>query len=99
MTPLFLGRIGLTELLVLLLIVVLCFGGKKIPELMRGVGRGMKAFREGLEGSPDEPKSSEEPKPADGTRSSDTPDASAAPKPAGSPDASARSDTKAGDRS
>lgn len=51
MIPLFLGRIGLTELLVVLLIVVLCFGGKKIPELMRGVGRGVKAFREGLEGT------------------------------------------------
>ena len=51
MIPLFLGRIGLTELLVVLLIVVLCFCGKKIPELMRGVGRGVKAFREGLEGT------------------------------------------------
>lgn len=62
MIPLFLGRIGLTELLVLLLIVVLCFGGKKIPELMRGVGRGVKAFREGLEGA-DEPteKATDEP--------------------------------------
>lgn len=48
MLPLFLGRIGLTELLVVLLIIVVCFGGKKIPELMRGMGRGVKAFREGL---------------------------------------------------
>ena len=37
--PLFLGKIGLTEILVILLIVVIFFGGKKIPELMRGMGR------------------------------------------------------------
>lgn len=47
-TPLFLGRLGLTEILVIVLIVVLLFGGKKIPELMRGVGRGVKEFKEGL---------------------------------------------------
>ena len=39
--PLFLGKIGLTEILVILLIVVIFFGGKKIPELMRGMGRGV----------------------------------------------------------
>ena len=36
--PLFLGKIGLTEILVILLIVVIFFGCKKIPELMRGMG-------------------------------------------------------------
>lgn len=60
MTPLFLGRIGLTELLVLLLIIVVCFGGKKIPELMRGMGRGVKAFRDGLNGE-EEQKPSDKP--------------------------------------
>ncbi len=62
MIPLFLGRIGLTELLVLLLIVVICFGGKKIPELMRGVGKGVKAFREGLEGTADDTPKEEAPR-------------------------------------
>ena len=57
MTPLFLGRLGMTELLVVLLIIVICFGGKKIPELMRGMGRGVKAFRDGLNGDdPETPK-------------------------------------------
>lgn len=57
MTPLFLGRLGMTELLVVLLIIVICFGGKKIPELMRGMGRGVKAFRDGLNGDdPENPK-------------------------------------------
>ena len=57
MTPLFLGRLGMTELLVVLLIIVICFGGKKLPELMRGMGRGVKAFRDGLNGDdPENPK-------------------------------------------
>lgn len=43
--PLFLGKIGLTEILVILLIVVIFFGGKKIPELMRGMGRGVREFQ------------------------------------------------------
>ena len=34
--------------LIILLVVLLLFGGKKIPELMRGVGKGVKAFKEGM---------------------------------------------------
>lgn len=49
--PLFLGKIGLTEILVILLIVVIFFGGKKIPELMRGMGRGVKEFKDAMEGT------------------------------------------------
>ena len=47
--PLFLGKIGLTEILVILLIVVIFFGGKKIPELMRGMGRGVREFKAAME--------------------------------------------------
>ena len=47
--PLFLGKIGLTEILVILLIVVIFFGGKKIPELMRGMGRGVREFKDAME--------------------------------------------------
>ena len=47
--PLIFGRLGLTEILVILLIVVLFFGGKKIPELMRGMGRGVREFKDALE--------------------------------------------------
>lgn len=41
---LFLQGIGMTELVFILAIVLLLFGGKKIPELMRGVGKGIKEF-------------------------------------------------------
>ena len=43
--PLF---IGTWELVLIILVVVLIFGGKKIPELMKGVGKGVKSFKEGL---------------------------------------------------
>ena len=39
------GRIGLTEIILILLVVVLFFGGRKIPELMKGIGQGMKEFK------------------------------------------------------
>jgi len=41
-----LGMFGGSEILVVLVIVVLLFGGKKIPELMRGLGKGMKEFKD-----------------------------------------------------
>ena len=43
--PLF---IGTWELILIILVFVLIFGGKKIPELMKGVGKGVKSFKEGL---------------------------------------------------
>jgi sec-independent protein translocase protein TatA len=43
-TLLFLGNIGSTELLLIFLGVLLMFGGNKIPELMRGLGRGIREF-------------------------------------------------------
>jgi sec-independent protein translocase protein TatA len=39
------GRIGATEIILILLVVVLLFGGRKIPELMKGIGQGMKEFK------------------------------------------------------
>ena len=48
MMPLFLGRIGLTDILLIAAIVVLLFGAKKIPELMRGLGKGVKSFKDGM---------------------------------------------------
>jgi len=39
------GRIGVTEILVILAIVLLLFGGRKIPELMKGLGSGIKEFK------------------------------------------------------
>lgn len=39
------GNFGLTEIILILLVVVLLFGGRKIPELMKGIGQGMKEFK------------------------------------------------------
>ncbi len=44
----FLGSIGLPEILLIALVVLLFFGGKKIPEMMRGLGKGVKSFKEGM---------------------------------------------------
>lgn len=49
-TLLFLGSIGTSEILLIVFIVLLLFGGKKIPELMRGIGKGVRSFKEGVNG-------------------------------------------------
>jgi sec-independent protein translocase protein TatA len=41
---LFLGNLGATEIILIFLVVLLLFGGQKIPELMRGLGRGIREF-------------------------------------------------------
>ena len=45
---LFLGNIGAGEIIIVALVVLLLFGGKKIPELMKGIGKGVKSFKDGL---------------------------------------------------
>ena len=45
---LFLGNIGAGEIIIVALVVLLLFGGKKIPELMNGIGKGVKSFKDGL---------------------------------------------------
>jgi sec-independent protein translocase protein TatA len=51
------GNLGATEILLILLVVVLLFGGRKIPELMKGIGQGMKEFKKAsrLEDETDKP--------------------------------------------
>ena len=51
-----------TEIIVIALVAVLLFGGKKIPELMHGMGKGVKSFKDGMKGieSEDEKKKDEE---------------------------------------
>lgn len=44
----FLGNLGTTEIIIIALVVLLLFGGKKIPELMRGIGKGVKSFKDGM---------------------------------------------------
>ena len=50
------GSIGFTELVLIFVIVLLLFGGKKIPELARGLGEGIRNFRESMRGDQEEKK-------------------------------------------
>lgn len=59
MTTLF---IGTTEIIVIVLVVLLLFGGKKIPELMHGMGKGVKSFKDGMNGIEESSKSESEKK-------------------------------------
>lgn len=45
---LFLGNLGAGGIFVIALVVLLLFGGKKIPELMKGLGKGIRSFKEGM---------------------------------------------------
>lgn len=47
-TFLFLGNIGAGEIIIVALVILLLFGGKKIPELMKGLGKGVRSFKEGI---------------------------------------------------
>ena len=52
------GNFGATEIILILLAVVLLFGGRKIPELMKGIGQGMKEFKKASRVEDDEDKKS-----------------------------------------
>lgn len=45
--------LGTWEIILISLVILLIFGGKKIPELMKGIGKGMRSFRQGVEGKED----------------------------------------------
>ena len=49
-------NLGFWEIVIIALVVLLIFGGKKIPELMRGLGKGVKSFKEGIKEVEDEVK-------------------------------------------
>ena len=51
--------IGMQEIIVIALIVLLLFGGKKIPELMKGLGKGVKSFKDGMKEEEPSPSPSE----------------------------------------
>lgn len=53
---LLIGGLGTPEILVIALVVLLLFGGKKIPELMKGVGKGINSFKKGLNETDEEIK-------------------------------------------
>ena len=44
------GRIGIWQIVLIVIVVLLLFGGKKIPELMKGLGKGVRSFKEGMNG-------------------------------------------------
>lgn len=50
------GKIGLTEILLIAAVLLLFFGGKKIPELMKGLGQGMREFKKASKGEGEEKK-------------------------------------------
>lgn len=54
------GSLGMGEVLVLALMVLLLFGGKKIPELMKGIGKGVRSFKDGVKGIEDDINSTDD---------------------------------------
>lgn len=70
MLPLLFGKIGGSEILIIIVLLLIFFGGKKIPELMRGMGRGVREFKDAInkDYSAEEPEKSAE----DKTESSET---------------------------
>jgi sec-independent protein translocase protein TatA len=59
------GWIGTPEIIIIVLVIVLLFGGRKIPELMRGIGKGVKEFREGIGGEDEKKETDSKQKTAD----------------------------------
>ncbi|MBO5225361.1 MAG: twin-arginine translocase TatA/TatE family subunit [Parabacteroides sp.] len=54
MDLLFLGNLGTGEIVIIAIVILLLFGGKKIPELMKGIGKGVKNFKDGVKGIEDD---------------------------------------------
>lgn len=52
--------LGTWEIILIALVILLIFGGKKIPELMKGIGKGMRSFRQGVEGKDDKEEQEEQ---------------------------------------
>ncbi len=51
---LFLPNLGTGEIIIIAIVVLLLFGGKKIPELMKGLGKGIRNFKDGVKGIEDD---------------------------------------------
>lgn len=64
MHPMILG-LGGPEVVLIAVLALLLFGGKKIPELMNGIGKGVKSFRDGMAGVAEDTTAKEEGKPAE----------------------------------
>lgn len=55
------GRIGAVEIILIVLVIVLLFGARRIPELMRSLGSGVREFKKGTRGEPGDEAGSEKP--------------------------------------
>ena len=55
-----LGMIGPWQIILIVVIVLLLFGGKKIPELMRGIGKGTREFKKGISGDDEDDEKKDE---------------------------------------
>ena len=63
-TPFLFLNLGMGEIVLIALVVLLLFGGKKIPELMSGLGKGVKSFKRGMQETEEElKKAMDEPEP------------------------------------
>ena len=69
-TNFLLGVIGPWQIIVIIAVVLLFFGGKKIPELMKGLGKGVREFKDGIEGK-DESKDTNKKEDSSDKKSSD----------------------------
>jgi len=56
------GNLGATEIIIIVLVLILLFGGKKIPELMKGLGQGIRQFKKSVNDASDEDEKSSEKK-------------------------------------
>ena len=54
MTTAFIGNLGWGEIAIIAFIIILLFGGRKIPELMKGIGKGIRSFKQGMSEVQDE---------------------------------------------
>lgn len=62
MSLLFIGGIGTTEMVLIVVVLLLLFGGKKLPDLMKGAGRGIREFKDAMNNpAPKEEKKEDEP--------------------------------------
>ncbi len=76
--PLFIGNLRGWEWLIIFLAILLLFGGRKIPELMRGLGKGIHSFRKGMQEAKEELN-----KPLDSDEQANAPSAAASDEPRG----------------
>lgn len=54
LVPLLFGNLGMGEIIIIVFVVLLLFGGRKIPELMHGLGKGVSSFKKGMNDIQDE---------------------------------------------